>query len=41
MTYLLDTLPTCELYIDSVRLSLEGDVKLGMSTPCIVYQLTI
>ncbi|KAF8852950.1 hypothetical protein BDZ45DRAFT_762790 [Acephala macrosclerotiorum] len=30
MTYLLDTLPTCELHIDSVRLSLQGDVKLGM-----------
>jgi hypothetical protein len=30
MTYLLDTMPTCELYIDSVRLSLQGDVKLGM-----------
>ena len=30
MSYLLDTVPTCELYIDSVRLSLQGDVKLGM-----------
>jgi hypothetical protein len=30
MTYLLDTLPMCELHIDSVRLSLQGDVKLGM-----------
>jgi hypothetical protein len=30
MTYLLDTVPTCELCIDSVRLSLHGDVKLGM-----------
>ncbi|KAH8674848.1 hypothetical protein BGZ60DRAFT_372764, partial [Tricladium varicosporioides] len=30
MTYLLDTLPVCELYIDSVRLSLQGSVKLGM-----------
>jgi hypothetical protein len=30
MTYLLDTLPTCELHIDSVRLSLQGDVKLGI-----------
>jgi hypothetical protein len=30
MTYLLDTVPNCELYIDSVRLSLHGDVKLGM-----------
>ncbi|KAG9248446.1 hypothetical protein BJ878DRAFT_412731 [Calycina marina] len=30
MTYLLDTLPTCELHMDSVRLSLQGDVKLGI-----------
>ena len=30
MTYLLDIVLTCELYIDSVRLSLQGDVKLGM-----------
>jgi hypothetical protein len=30
MTYLLDTVPTCELHIDSVRLSLQGDVKLSM-----------
>ena len=30
MTYLLDTVATCELYIDSVRLSLQGDVKIGM-----------
>ena len=29
MTYLLDTLPACELHIDSVRLSIQGDVKLG------------
>ncbi|KAH7363991.1 hypothetical protein BKA65DRAFT_127134 [Rhexocercosporidium sp. MPI-PUGE-AT-0058] len=28
MTYLLDTLPTSELHIDSVRVSLQGDVKL-------------
>ncbi len=30
MTYLLDTMPTCELNIDSIRLLLWGDVKLGM-----------
>src|SRR5580700_2367714 len=30
MTYLLDTVPTCGLHIDSVRLSLQGGVKLGM-----------
>lgn len=33
MTYLLNTLPICELHIDSVRLSLQGDVKLGMANP--------
>jgi hypothetical protein len=33
MTYLLNTMPTCELHIDSVRLSLQGDVKLGMTNP--------
>ncbi len=31
MTYLLDTVPTCKLRIDSVRLSLHGDVKLSMA----------
>ena len=36
MTYLLDTLPTCELHIDSVRLSLQGDVKLGMPHPILL-----
>jgi len=30
MTYLLDTIPNCELYINSVRLSLHKDVKLSM-----------
>ena len=30
MTYLLDTVPTCGLDIDSVRLSLHEGVKLGM-----------
>jgi hypothetical protein len=30
MIYLLDTVPTCKLYIDSVRLSLHKDIKLGM-----------
>lgn len=30
MTYLLDTVPICELRIDSIRLSLRGSVKLGM-----------
>ncbi|KAH8797475.1 hypothetical protein F5882DRAFT_255235, partial [Hyaloscypha sp. PMI_1271] len=29
MTYLLNTVPACGLHIDSVRLSLKGDVKLG------------
>ncbi|KAH9206345.1 hypothetical protein DL95DRAFT_269439, partial [Leptodontidium sp. 2 PMI_412] len=29
MNYLLDTLPSSELHIDSVRVSLQGDVKLG------------
>ncbi|PMD55312.1 uncharacterized protein K444DRAFT_483653, partial [Hyaloscypha bicolor E] len=29
MTYLLNTVPACELHIDSVRLSLQGDIKLG------------
>jgi len=33
MTYLLDTVPACGLHIDSVRLSLKGDVKLGMTNP--------
>lgn len=30
MAYLLDTLPNCEIHIDSVRLSLGGNVKLSM-----------
>ena len=29
MLYVLDTVPSCDLYIDSVRVSLNGDVKLG------------
>jgi hypothetical protein len=38
MTYLLDTLPTYELYIDSVRLSLQGNIKLGIPLHPIVYR---
>lgn len=30
MTYFLSTLPASEISIESVRLSLQGDVKLGM-----------
>jgi hypothetical protein len=30
MTYLLDTVPTCRIDIDSIRLSLHKGVKLGM-----------
>jgi hypothetical protein len=30
MTYLLDTIPTCKLYISSVRLLLQGDIKLSI-----------
>jgi hypothetical protein len=30
MTYVLTTLPASEISIESVRLSLQGDVKLGM-----------
>jgi hypothetical protein len=30
MNYLLGTVPSCDLYIDSVRLLLQGDVKLGV-----------
>lgn len=30
MSYLLSTLPASEISIESVRLSLQGDVKLGM-----------
>jgi hypothetical protein len=37
MIYVLDTVPTCELRIDSVRLSLFGDVKLGMPLSCSLY----
>lgn len=37
MTYLLQTLPTCELHIDSVRLSLQGDVKLGMPLLSVIH----
>jgi hypothetical protein len=33
MTYLLDTVPACGLHIDSVRLLLKGDIKLGMTNP--------
>ncbi|KAH8587327.1 hypothetical protein B0O99DRAFT_527010 [Bisporella sp. PMI_857] len=29
MVYLLDVLPVCEIHIDSVRVSLQGHVKLG------------
>jgi hypothetical protein len=30
ITYPLDAVPTCELHIDSVRLTLQGDIKLSM-----------
>jgi len=30
MTYLLDNFPTYELHFDSVRVTIQGDVKLGM-----------
>lgn len=29
MTYLLNIVPACELHIDSVRLSIYGNIKLG------------
>jgi hypothetical protein len=40
MAYLLDTLPNCEIRIDSVGLSLGGDVKLSMPHPALPPQLT-
>jgi hypothetical protein len=36
MTYLLSVFPTGEIHVDSVRLSLHGDVKLGMPLYLIV-----
>ena len=38
MTYLLNAVPTCGLYIDSVRLLLQGDVKLSRAAPPLSIQ---
>jgi hypothetical protein len=42
ITYLQDAVPTYELHIDSVRLTLQGDIKLSMPPPyyCLLQLIT-